>query len=85
MDKYIMSISQLVLLLILSPALTDRFSSNLVFFLTLITVISIGNFTIEKAYNRKNYKVETKAKYMGLLTIPINTTVLALFVLFVFK
>ncbi|GEM_PF-6656650 len=84
LDKYIISLIQLVTLLMLSPAFTNLFQENVAMYLLLVLIISIGNFFLEAQFNRQQEDHKKKAKTMGVFTIPLNTVIVAVFVLFIF-
>lgn len=90
-DKYIMSISQLILLLVLSPAITDFYHNNVPWFIFLLVVISFGNFTLETIYNRKNYEYDKKdkgismGKKVRIYQTLVNTIIAGSFILFIFE
>ncbi|WP_181350781.1 hypothetical protein [Thalassobacillus sp. CUG 92003] len=81
---YIFSNLQMLTLLILSPAILDDIKQDIVYFLVLIAIIAITNYSIEHWGSRSNEKAKKQRPYIYLCLFPVNLAVLVTFVVFVF-
>ena len=77
LNRYIVSTNFLLLLLILSLAYTEFYSSNVVLFIFLTIVTSGSTFFMEYLFNKAGYERKLKAKRMALYVMPSNVIIFA--------
>ncbi|KGP84553.1 MULTISPECIES: hypothetical protein [unclassified Paenibacillus] len=77
LDRYIISTNFLLLLIILSLAYTQFYSSNVLLYFFLATVTSASTFFVEFLFNKANYERKIKAKRMAVYIMPFNIIIFA--------
>ncbi len=71
-DRYVISTNFLLLVLILSLAYTQFYTSNVVLYFFLAAVTCSSTFFIESLFNKAKYETKTKAKKMAVYVMPCN-------------
>lgn len=77
LDRYIISTNFLLLLIILSLAYTQFYSSNVFLYFFLAAVTSASTFFVEFLFNKANYERKIKAKRMTVYIMPFNIIIFA--------
>jgi len=85
LDRYAISVSLLVLLLVLSPVFTGFFTSNAVPYAFAATVLSGSSFFFEYLFNKAGNGRQEKGKKMYFYVIPANMIIFVGIVLLLFN
>lgn len=85
LDRYAISVSLFVLLLVLSPVFTGFFSSNVIPYAFAATVLSGSSFFFEYLFNKAGNERQEKGKKMYFYVIPANMIIFVGIVLLLFN
>lgn len=85
LDKYVISSNLLLLLLILSPAFTGFYSSNLIQYAWLSFAFVFSIFVFEYFFNKAGYEKREKAKRIYLYVMPGHLVLFTVSVFFLFN